>query len=100
MIKLFISQPMRGKTDKQILDERESAVQAVLDMVDDDVGVIDSFFTGTELGKPLAYLGESLKLMSEADFVYFAPGWENARGCLIERMCCSVYGIPVIGETD
>lgn len=27
MIKLFISQPMRGKTDKQILDEREAAVQ-------------------------------------------------------------------------
>lgn len=27
MKKLFISQPMRGKTDKEILDERETAIK-------------------------------------------------------------------------
>lgn len=98
MCKLFISQPMRGKTDAQIMAEREAAVQEAINILEDDVEVIDSFFAGADLNKPLSYLGESLKLLARADYVYFAPGWQNARGCLIERMCCATYGVPVIGE--
>ena len=99
MVKLFISQPMRGLTDTQILQERESAIQAAMSILGDDVEVVDSFFADVGVDKPLAYLGESLKLMAGADFVYFAPGWRNTRGCLIERMCCAVYGISAI-ESD
>lgn len=44
MKKLFISQPMRGKTDEEILRERNEAITIAKDIMKDDIEVIDSFF--------------------------------------------------------
>ena len=44
MKKLFISQPMRGKTDEEILLERKRAIEAAKTKIGEDVEVIDSFF--------------------------------------------------------
>lgn len=97
MKKLFISQPMKGKSDDEILAERSNAIQAAKDSVNDEIEVIDSFFQGAPAdAAPLWYLGESLKLLSTADVAYFAPGWEKARGCKIEHTCAVEYGIAVI----
>ena len=43
-MKIFISQPMRGKTDAEILAERERAINAAKDELGDDVEVLESFF--------------------------------------------------------
>lgn len=97
MKKLFISQPMRGKTDSEILAERSNAIQAAKDSVKDEIEVIDSFFQGAPANAtPLWYLGESLKLLATADVAYFAPGWDKARGCKIENLCAKEYGVRVI----
>ena len=93
MKKLFISQPMRGKTDEEILAERADAVQAARDALGEEVEVIDSFFGTSDLSHALEYLGESLKLLAKADIAYFAPGWRDARGCKIEHACADAYGI-------
>ena len=94
MKKLFISQPMRGKTDDEILEERAEAVQAARDALGEEVEIIDSFFKGAPASaKPLWFLGKSLELLSTADIAYFAPGWENARGCKIEHECALAYGV-------
>ena len=93
MKKLFISQPMRGKTDEGILAERADAVQAARDALGEEVEVIDSFFGTSDMSHALEYLGESLKLMAKADIAYFAPGWRDARGCKIEHACADAYGI-------
>lgn len=42
--KLFISQPMRDKTNKEIERERQAAIQSIKEKYGDDVEVIDSFF--------------------------------------------------------
>lgn len=94
-MKLFISQPMRSKTDAQILAERERAIQQAEDCVGNKLDVIDSFFQGAAT-KPLQLLGKSLELLAEADVAYFAPGWQDARGCRIEHECAVQYGIRVI----
>ena len=97
MKKLFISQPMKGKTDDEILDERSNAIQAAKDSVNDEIEVIDSFFQNAPAdANPLWYLGESLKLLATADVAYFAPGWNKARGCKIENLCAKEYGIHTI----
>lgn len=71
-MKLFISQPMAGKTDKEILDERERVIRNVKELFpDQEIEVIDSFFYG-EPKTPLWYLGESIKLLGQADIAYFA----------------------------
>lgn len=102
MKRLFVSQPMRGKTDEQILAEREIAVAEAKRLLGEEVEVIDSFFQGVcfEDNKPLYLLGKSLELMATADAIYCAPGYEKARGCRIEKLCALEYGIPVVEDLN
>ena len=88
-MKVFISQPMKGLTDEQILTVREKAIQ--------QIEIIDSFIQDAPIeAKPLWYLGKSLELLSTADLCLFIGDWQNARGCRIEHMCCGQYGIQTI----
>lgn len=102
MKKLFISQPMRGKTDEEILAERKKAIESAERNLGEPVEVIDSFFQNAPAdARPLWFLGKSLELLSTADIAYFAKGWEDARGCRIENQCAIEYGIEVIeGYTE
>ena len=97
MKKLFISQPMRGKTDEEILAVRAQAKLEMERSWGEKMAVIDSFIRNAPAeAKPLWYLGKSLEMLSTADIAYFAKGWEEARGCRIERECAEEYGITVI----
>ena len=99
MKKLFISQPMRGKTDEEILAARENAIKSAEKHLGEQVEVIDSFFQNAPVdAKPLWFLGKSIELLSTADVAYFAKGWEEARGCRIENTCAIEYGIDVIED--
>lgn len=102
MKKLFISQPMNGKTDEEILAERERAIEAAKEKIGEDVEVIDSFFDDYPPdGTPavgLWYLGKSLQLLSGADVAYFIKGWDSARGCVIEHGCAVAYSIERVIE--
>ena len=44
MKKLFVSQPMRGKTDNEIKEERNNAIKEVEKILGEKVEIIDSFF--------------------------------------------------------
>jgi len=44
MKKLFISQPMNGKTDEEILRERNEAINIAKDIVGEEVEVLETFF--------------------------------------------------------
>lgn len=97
MLRVFISQPMNGKTDKEIEEERLSIVSKISETVDEPFEVIDSFFkSAPHDAKPLWFLGKSIELLSTADLVYFAKGWETARGCIIEHSCAVAYRIKTI----
>ena len=99
MKKLFISQPMKDKTDEEILAVREEAIKLAKEKVGEEVEVIDSFFQGAPHdAKPLWFLGKSFQLLSTADIAYFAKGWQNYRGCKMEHMAASEYGIKIIAE--
>lgn len=96
MKKLFISQPMRDKTNDEIEKERKDArIKAEVTM--GEVEILDSFFKDAPHdAKPLWYLGEAIKLLGEADIAYFCKDWEHYRGCVIEHECAVRYGIPCI----
>lgn len=99
MKKLFISQPMRDKTDEEIIAERERAIESAKKHLGDDVEVIDSFFKDAPHdAKPLWYLAKSLELLSTADIAYFCKDWDKYRGCKIENTCAIEYGIDVIED--
>lgn len=88
-MRVFISQPMNGKTDEEILRERDEAINEIKKNISDDIEVIDSFFQSAPVdARPLYFLGKSLELLSTADIAYFCRGWDLARGCRIEHQCC------------
>lgn len=99
MKKLFISQPMKGKTDEEILAVREKTIKSAEEKLGEPVETIDSFFQSAPAdARPLWFLGKSLELLSAADCAYFAEGWQNYRGCKIEHECAVQYGIDIVGE--
>lgn len=97
MKKLFISQPMRGKSDAEILAEREAAIRCAKEMIGDEIEVLETFYDDfSPDAKPLEYLGRSISDLARADVAYFAKGWDSTRGCKIEHMCAVEYGIDRI----
>ena len=99
MKRLFVSQPMNGKTDEEILQERMVAVEKAKVILDVDVELIDSYIEedAPEGYNPgLWYLAKSIELLAKADVVYFAKGWSKARGCIVEHECATRYGIKCI----
>lgn len=100
MKKLFISQPMRGLTDEEILKAREEIRTKAEKTIGEPVELIQSFFEDFKpVGNiPVAYLGKSISLLAEADVAYFGPGWREARGCKIEHEVAIQYGINTIEE--
>lgn len=100
-IKVFISQPMRGLSEKEILSQRNEAIKIIksdLEALGQDCEIIESYF---EDYNPLAgcipmkYLAKSIELLADADLLLCIGDWSNARGCKIEHDCAKAYGISV-----
>lgn len=106
MKKLFISQPMKDKTDLEILAERERIIAKVkeyseVNFDNEEIEVIESFMQNApHEANPLWFLGKSLEYLSQADIVYFAKDWQKYRGCRIENICAKEYGIQHIISED
>ena len=102
MKKIFISQPMRGLTDEEILKAREEILIKAEKKTGEPVELIDSFMEDYpgEINKhiPVFYLGKSIQFLSQADIAYFGGDWRNARGCKIEHEVAKQYGIEIIEE--
>lgn len=97
IMKIFISQPMKGKTNEEIKTERERLIAKAREHYGEDVEVIDSFFENAPAdARPLWFLGKSLELLSTADVAVFAPDWKSARGCRVENYCAIQYGLGVM----
>lgn len=102
-LKVFISMPMRDKTPQQIAEETTRVHKVLKENLASPFIVLSSYL-GPDLGvtkNPLWCLGVSLKVMSDADVVFFAKGYDKYRGCLIEEECASQYSVPlIIAESD
>lgn len=98
MKKVFISQPMKGKSKEEILQERMEAVKKVSEKyINEEVVILDSYFEDfPKDARPLYYLGKSLELLSECDVAVFAKGWKDARGCKLEHECAKQYGYDIL----
>lgn len=94
-MKVFISQKMGGKLSKEIEEARDRATKEIKAMYGEDTEIIDTFFKDNN-GTPLELLGESIKLMSDADLVVFIYDWQEGRGCLVEYKVAELYGKKII----
>lgn len=97
-MKVFISQPMRGKTTDEIRNDRDAAIKYLTDTArveGCEIEVVNPFVQN-EYGDPLELLGAAISQMADADVVYFAPGWSDARGCRVENMAAHLYDKMII----
>ena len=103
-LKIFISQPMMGKSDELIAAERKLIIERVKSMYGNDVEILDSFFNDYNTSHikhpPVAFLGKSLEVLAQADVAFFSSGWKSARGCRIEYDVARLYGIRVTGDAS
>lgn len=95
-VKVFISRPMKDKTNEEIEAERNEIKKKLEEKYGDNFEVIDSFFKDAPHdANPLWYLGKSLQLLSKADICVFANQWYTARGCIMEHRACEEYHITI-----
>lgn len=93
--RVFISQPMSGRTIVEIENEREELMDKLHKEFPDTHWIEIASFDATKLnnGKPIEELGKCISLMQEADIVLFSPKWATSVGCTIEHSIATKYGI-------
>lgn len=119
MYNIFISVPMRDRTDSEIADSIIEAMKDVLRLLSYNKDI--KFYTGFvtkdkevyerlyeaesnlqttlytpayyEEKHPLGYLGRSISVMQHCNYIYGCPGWINARGCRAEYAVAHEYDI-------
>jgi hypothetical protein len=97
-VKVFISQPMRGKTPEEIQAERNEVIEGLKKGYESEaieggeIEILDSYFKDFH-GNRVQFLGKSISLLGEADVVVFCKGWTLTPGCRMEEMVAKEYGI-------
>jgi hypothetical protein len=98
-MRVFISQPMEGKTKKEIEADRDFACT----LLEKTGHVVENRYIELppkSMDGALLYLGESIKILSCCDvLLYIGERDRNTklpRGCEAEIHCAGSYGIPVL----
>ena len=98
MKKLFISCPMRGRTDETIRESIERMHRIAEAVFGEELEIIPSYIGDAapqSAHESVWYLGESIKMMAEADYFIGIYDPERAfNGCIIENHVASLYKIP------
>ena len=115
---IFISQPMTGKSEEEILATRQKEIEKIhqeiremhqLDSKEDDiqVNIIDSYIDdatrnefqgrmGDAINWDIYWLSQSLQKLALADTIWLCEGWEYSKGCNIELKCAIQYGLNIV----
>ena len=98
MIKVFISQPMKGKSDEEIKLTRSIIERIVQKKLNNEADIIDSYFEDYPCAKghkniALKYLAKSIDKLADADVFFHLTDACYNRGCAIEERCADHYGI-------
>lgn len=112
ILNIFISQPMHGRDEKDILEERE-LIMHYLNTINPykktwELKLVDNLhheartwdYLPPERAARLYNLGQSVSQMADADLVIFAKGWSDAAGCAIEKVIATSYGILAFNVWD
>ena len=96
MKKLFISCPMKGRTEENIRKSMEQMHKIAEIVFDQELEVIPSYIEDNppENSKQAVwYLGKSIQMLAEADFFIGINYSGFFNGCMIEERVASAYGI-------
>lgn len=92
-LKVFLSQPMGGRSQEAIERERHVVLDSLPSLLgrSDVLGIPMLPELTVATNTPVHCLGLSIQDMSTADIVVFIPGWRDARGCVVEHAVTLLY---------
>lgn len=107
---IFISQPMTGKSEEEILATRQKEIDKIHQLFDADgveINIIDSYIddatrkhfkehVSDDINWDIFWLSQSLERLAMADMIWLCDGWEYSNGCNIELECATRYGISIM----
>ena len=101
-MRVFISQPMRGRTIEQIQERRDQICEMLVEVFNRDIEFIDSINKDEELQKKgsIAMLGHSVSLMADADLVVVDDFEYGYNGVEVESTVAHRYLIPILSMYD
>ena len=98
-MKIFISQPITGKSNSEIFATRKNIVSK-LHTKYPDATIINSIILGGNDTNDIKYLGLTLNLMSDADLIVMAKDRANSKGCQVEQYVATIYNKEIIDESE
>ena len=96
MKKLFVSVPMKGRTEEEIKARKQKMKKIAEIYEGEELELIDSYIEGSppkDSKEAVWYLGESLKKLAQADVFIGIDEAYDWNGCYIERDTAQRYGI-------
>ena len=107
---IFISQPMTGKSEEEILATRQKAIDEIHQLASKDgeqVNIIDSYIddatrkhfeerASDDINWDIYWLSQSLQKLSLADMIWLCDGWKHSKGCNVEHECAIQYGLDIV----
>lgn len=90
-MKVMIVQPMNGKSEEQIRQERDEIINKIQEEGDTYIDTIFQDEVPEGYDVPIYYLAKSIETIAYADKIIFMNGWDKARGCLIEHEVATSY---------
>ena len=107
---IFISQPMTGKSEEEILATRQREIEKIHQLFDADgeqVNIIASYIddatrkhfkehVSDDINWDIFWLSQSLERLAMADIIWLCDGWEYSNGCNIELECATRYGVGIM----
>lgn len=107
---IFISQPMTGKSEEEILATRQKAIDEIHQLASKDgveINIIASYIddatrkhfkehVSDDINWDIFWLSQSLERLAMADMIWLCDGWEYSNGCNIELECATRYGISIM----
>ena len=98
-MKVFISQPITGKSTAEIMATRKN-ITTKIKAVYPDATIINSLMLGGNDTNDIKYLGLTISLMGDADLVVFANNRSNSKGCQVEYYVATLYGKEIKDESE
>lgn len=107
---IFISQPMTGKSEEEILATRQKEIEKIHQLFDADgveINIIASYIddatrkhfkehVSDDINWDIFWLSQSLERLAMADMIWLCDGWEYSKGCNVELECAIQYGLVVV----
>lgn len=107
---IFISQPMTGKSEEEILATRQKEIEKIHQLFDADgveINIIASYIddatrkhfeehVSDDINWDIFWLSQSLERLAMADIIWLCDGWEYSKGCNVELECAIQYGLIIV----